>query len=117
MPARSDASRLLRDMGPFRGDAHLAVEAAWPLFRQGVRRTARRLSAAPDDQDDLEQEAFIELWRCDPTRYDLTRKDDVDYVARLLSNRMWHAWGEKDFRSRAQSSIAELSSSLPRAGG
>jgi hypothetical protein len=35
---------------------------------------------------------MIELWKADPTRYDLRDRDDADYLTRILTNRMWHVW-------------------------
>jgi DNA-directed RNA polymerase specialized sigma24 family protein len=78
---------------PFTGDASLAVGSAWPVVAPTVTRFAERLTEDPDDRKDLVQEAMIELWKADPTRYDLRDPDDVDYLTRILTNRMRDVWG------------------------
>lgn len=41
------------------------------------------------EQEELLQEAFVELWIIDPTRFDLRERADLAYVRRLLMNGMW----------------------------
>ncbi len=61
-------------------------------LKSGLRRTARRLTADPDLRDDLVQEARIRLWETDPTRFDLEDQEDLRYLCRILTNRMWQVW-------------------------
>lgn len=80
------------------GDASLAVERTWPLFESSLRERARRMTRCVDDQNDLVQEALIELWSADPTRYDLEDPREVAYLRRILVNRMLDVWGGRDER-------------------
>jgi DNA-directed RNA polymerase specialized sigma24 family protein len=38
------------------------------------------------------QEALVELWMIDPTRFDLRERKELNYLRRMLVNRMWDVW-------------------------
>ena len=73
------------------GDSSRRVTKAWSVMEPSLRRTAERMTPECDEQDDLLQEALIQLWICDPTRFDLRNADDRFYLKRVLVNRMWQA--------------------------
>ena len=73
-------------------DSRTAVEQALVALEPGLRRTASRLTADADLRDDLVQEARIRLWETDPTRFDLEDQEDLRYLCRILTNRMWQVW-------------------------
>ena len=73
-------------------DSRMAVEQVLVALEPGLRRTARRLTDDPDLRDDLVQEARICLWETDPTRFDLEDQEDLRYLCRILTNRMWQVW-------------------------
>lgn len=73
-------------------DSQLAVDLALVALEPGLRRTARRLTADADLREDLVQEARIRLWETDPTRLDLEDQEDLRYLCRILTNRMWQVW-------------------------
>ena len=87
-----------RDAAAFCGDSRLAVDSAWETFRPSIRACAQQMTKERDEQQDLEQEAMIALWKADPTRYDLGDPGDAEYLRRILINRMWHVWGVHDNR-------------------
>jgi DNA-directed RNA polymerase specialized sigma24 family protein len=70
------------------GDASRAVDSAWRVLRPTLRPMVWGLSSDVDEQDDLMQEALIELWQVDPTRFDLEQSADREYLRRMLVNRM-----------------------------
>ena len=74
------------------GDSGLAVDPAWSELAPSLRRVARRMTSARDEQDDLLQEALVALWAIDPTRFDLREHAELAYLRRMLVNRMWDAW-------------------------
>ncbi len=73
-------------------DSRLAVEQMLVALEPGLRRTARRLTPDADLREDLLQEARICLWETDPTRFDLEDQEDLRYLCRILTNRMWQVW-------------------------
>jgi DNA-directed RNA polymerase specialized sigma24 family protein len=85
----------------FTGDASRAVGEAWPMFAPALATFAQRLAEDEDDQADLLQEALIELWKIDPTRFDLRHEDERAYLYRALVNRMWDVWGGAKHRFEA----------------
>lgn len=87
------------------GDSRLAFERAWPIFERGVRFKARRITKEPHMQKDLIQEAMITLWKADPTRYNLKRRDARGYVRQMLKNRMLNVWRAEGAR-RADVSLS-----------
>lgn len=76
------------------GDSSLAVDPAWSELAPSLRRVARRMTSARDEQDDLLQEALVALWVIDPTRFDLREPAELAYLRRMLVNRMWDALGK-----------------------
>ncbi len=81
------------------GDAQRAVSRVWGEMEAELRRVAQRLTENRDEQDDLLQEALVELWRTDPTRYDLRRRNERRFLRRVLVNRMWKVWKAERARS------------------
>lgn len=67
-------------------DTARALEGALASLEPNLKRFARRLTADADLADDLVQEARIRLWELDPTRFDLTERDQLRYVCRTLFN-------------------------------
>ena len=45
-----------------------------------------------DEQKELLQEALVELWLTDPTRFDLRDDGERRYLRRRLVNKMWNVW-------------------------
>ncbi len=74
------------------GDSGRAVEAMWPGMEVSLLPAARRITEDRDQQDDLVQEALVELWMIDPTRFDLRERKELNYLRRMLVNRMWDVW-------------------------
>lgn len=74
------------------GESSLAVEAVWPQIEFSLLPAARRITEDRDQQDDLVQEALVELWMIDPTRFDLRERKEFNYLRRMLVNRMWDVW-------------------------
>ena len=74
------------------GDSGRAVEWAWSRIEWSLRLSVRRITENSDDQQDLLQEALVELWVIDPTRFDLRDRDNLEYLRRMLVNRMWDVW-------------------------
>ena len=85
------------------GDAQRAVARVWGEMEAELRRVAQRLTENRDEQDDLLQEALVELWRTDPTRYDLRRRNERRFLRRVLVNRMWKVWKAERARSCLES--------------
>jgi DNA-directed RNA polymerase specialized sigma24 family protein len=54
-----------------------------------MRRVAQRFAEDEDQADDLVQEALIELWLIDPSRFVLDDPRDAAYPRRILVRRMW----------------------------
>ena len=81
------------------GDARRAVSRVWSEMEVPLRRVAQRLTENRDEQDDLLQEALVELWRTDPTRYDLRQRNEQRFLRRVLVNRMWKVWKAERDRS------------------
>ena len=71
------------------GDSGRTVARAWDVLRPTLRPLAQRITQDADEEDDLMQEALIELWLIDPSRFDLRAADDCHYLRRMLANRMW----------------------------
>lgn len=85
------------------GDAQRSVSRLWGEMEAELRRVAQRLTENRDEQDDLLQEALVELWRTDPTRYDLRRRNERRFLRRVLVNRMWKVWKAERARSCLES--------------
>ncbi|MDB4876957.1 MAG: Sigma-70 region 2 [Gemmatimonadetes bacterium] len=81
------------------GNASSAVPRAWALFRPVLLRFARRLTEDSELRKDLVQEALIELWEIDPTRFDLRDPADYTYLRNALMNRMRNVWRAEVLRS------------------
>jgi DNA-directed RNA polymerase specialized sigma24 family protein len=75
--------------GVFTGDATRAVARAWPRFAPLLERLAAHSTPSEDEAEDLVQEAWIQLWQTDPTRFDLRDPREFRYLRRILVNRMW----------------------------
>lgn len=80
------------------GDSSLAVAATWPRYVRTLTQVARRMTRDADEQADLLQEALVELWKTDPTRFDLRDPREVRYLKRILVSRMWRVWGAEGGR-------------------
>lgn len=93
------------DHDPFVADSSLAVAATWPEFSVRLARVARRMTDDPDEQEDLLQIALIELWKIDPTRFELGDEEDRAYLGRMLVHQMWRAWGGEKDRFRAMADL------------
>lgn len=94
---------------PFVADTRLAVARAWPDFSRRLARVAQRMTRDPDEQQDLLQTALIELWKTDPTRFELDDPDERAYLTRILVYEMWHAWGGERNRFRAMADVQRWS--------
>ena len=81
-----------RERGPT-GDSNDAIGRAWAMMEDSLRYTAERLTEDSDEQEDLLQEALIQLWITDPTRFDLGVVEERSYLKRMLVNRMWQVRG------------------------
>ena len=71
----------------------LAFGASWEVLEPSLKRFARLMVRNVDDRKDLLQDAMVELWNLDPTRYDFRDDADVSYIRRRLIMRMWSVWG------------------------
>jgi DNA-directed RNA polymerase specialized sigma24 family protein len=81
------------------GNTDLAVEWAWDLIKRSLRPATHRITDDVDERKDLLQEALVELWAIDPTRFDLREPKEVAYLRRMLINRMWDVWrSERQWR-------------------
>jgi len=70
-----------------------AYQRAMEKRRAVIRRVALGIAKLdPELAADLEQEAMIELWRLDVSRYD---DDDAKYLTRALVNQMLTAWARE----------------------
>jgi DNA-directed RNA polymerase specialized sigma24 family protein len=74
------------------GDSNLAIAQVWAQLEQSLTGAALRMTKEWEEQEDLLQEALVELWMIDPTRFDLRDRADMAYLRRLLINRMWDVW-------------------------
>jgi DNA-directed RNA polymerase specialized sigma24 family protein len=77
---------------PVTGDSRRAVAIAWKRYAPSLKCVARRMTEDRDERRDLLQEAMVALWKADPTRYDFDDVEDVDYLYRILVNRMLDVW-------------------------
>lgn len=62
------------------------------MIKRSLRPVARRLTEDVEERKDLLQEALVELWAIDPTRFDLREASEIEYLRRMLVNRMWDVW-------------------------
>lgn len=76
----------------FAGNSNRAVEPAWRRVKRSLRYTARTITDDPEVRKDLLQEALVEMWVIDPTRFDFRDRKEVAYLKRMLINRMWDVW-------------------------
>jgi len=74
------------------GDSSLAVAHVWDKLEHSLHSAVCRMTNDTEEQEDLLQEALVELWVIDPTRFDLRERADLAYLRRLLMNRMWDVW-------------------------
>lgn len=95
MPVGAYASR--RCEGATEG----AFDRAWALLEKAVRTVAWRLARNREDQDELMQEARIELWLIDPTRFRVDDPPQLRYLRKMLMRKMWqvamHEKGAPEF--------------------
>lgn len=78
---------------PVSTDNDRAASVVWARLERSLRLRAQAMLPAPDDQDDLVQEAHVELWKLDASRFDPRDIDDMRYVRRMLVNHMWKVSG------------------------
>ena len=71
------------------GSTESALLDVWRDLEPRMRRVALRFAEDPDQVDDLVQEALIELWLIDPSRFLLHDPRDAAYLRRMLVRRMW----------------------------
>ena len=71
------------------GSTEYALLDMWRDLEPRMRRVALRFAENPDQVDDLVQEALIELWLIDPSRFLLHDPQDAAYLRRMLVRRMW----------------------------
>ncbi|MDB4890480.1 MAG: hypothetical protein JWL61_2335 [Gemmatimonadetes bacterium] len=74
------------------GDSTLAIAQVWVQLEQSLSGAALRMTKEWEEQEDLLQEALVELWVIDPTRFDLREGMEIAYLRRMLINRMWDVW-------------------------
>ena len=86
------------------GDSGYAVERVWETYAVTLRRAVQRMTDDPDEQKDLLQEALVELWLTDPTRFDLRDRGERRYLRRVMVNRMWRVWRAERAFERAHHS-------------
>ena len=71
------------------GSSDRAFDHAWGLLEKSVRTVAWRLTRNREDQEELVQEARIELWLIDPTRFRLDDARQLRYLRKMVMHRMW----------------------------
>ena len=71
------------------GSTESALIDVWRDLEPRMRRVAVRFADGPDQADDLVQEALIELWLIDPSRFQLRDPREAAYLRRMLVRRMW----------------------------
>jgi DNA-directed RNA polymerase specialized sigma24 family protein len=71
------------------GSTESALIDVWRSMEPRMRRVAQRFAEDEDQADDLVQEALIELWLIDPSRFVLDDPRDAAYLRRMLVRRMW----------------------------
>ena len=98
-------------------DADDAVSLTWKRLYRVVEARARRITSAPDEQDDLLQEALWELCKIGPSRYDRNDKDDMRYLARALKYRMIEVYASRPSRGRVGRSVEPASGGSDAGGG
>ena len=81
-------------------DVMYAQARIWRHVQPGVERHAHILARDRDERDELIQAARLELWRIDPSRCDVTNRDDVAYLREMPKHNMSR---EAAARSRAES--------------
>ncbi len=70
------------------GSTEAALIDAWHDMEPRMRRVALRFAEDEDHADDLIQEALIELWLIDSSRFALDDPRDAAYLRRMLLRRM-----------------------------
>lgn len=91
------------------GSSDGAFDRAWEVLQKSVGTVAWRLTRNREDQEELIQEARIELWLIDPTRFRVDDSGQVRYLRKMLMRRMWRvAMQEKGGLELVQASQAAL---------
>lgn len=70
------------------GDVMQSHARVWRHVQCAVERCARSLTDDRDEQEDLIQEARVELWRIDPSRCNLRSVDDLRYLRKVVTRHM-----------------------------
>ena len=70
------------------GDAMQSYSRIWRHVQVAVERHADWLANDRDEREELVQAARLELWRIDPSRCDVTNREDVNYLRAILRKRM-----------------------------
>ena len=88
---------------------------AWRKLERSITRYIYLVTPERAAQDDLLQVAMIELWKLDPTRYDLRNSSDMAYMRRTLVTRICDAWGSdrQTIQERADSMVSGLTDTGP----
>ena len=88
---------------------------AWRKLERSITRYVHLVTPERAAQDDLLQVAMIELWKLDPTRYDLRNRSDMAYMRRTLVTRICDAWGSdrRTIQERADSVVSGLTDTGP----
>ena len=66
------------------GDVMQAYARIWRHVQVAVERHVRELTTDYDEREELMQAARLELWRIEPSRCDVTNREDVLYLRALL---------------------------------
>ena len=70
-----------------------SFNSAWEILGPSIGWFSGVITEERAHRLDLIQEARIELWRLDATRFVLSDKAEVAYLRKCLINRMWTVWG------------------------
>ena len=91
---------------------------AWDILGPSIRWFSGVITDERAHRLDLIQEARIELWRLDTTRFVLSDKAEVAYLRKCLINRMWTVWGRnrEATQETLDSIMAGMGATAPPAG-
>lgn len=87
-------------------DGSHALGRSWPMVAGRVIGFARRVANCQADIDDMMAEAMETFWKLGPERYDLTDREDLLYVSRILTHRMSKVWGGSSEKKCAEAEQA-----------
>ena len=77
-----------------------AFGESWAVLAPSMQRFARLMTHNRQDRNDLLQDAMVELWNLDTTRFDFNDPADIRYLRHYLIVRMWAVWGDdRDFNA------------------